>query len=96
MASETDDTKATGAGGGQRGGMPGDGAGRIEETGHSGVYPVSSSGGAGGEAPIRGEASWGQGERGAAGYEDHGTSEAMTIPPGDPSDLPDDPASAQT
>jgi hypothetical protein len=34
-----------------RGGMPGDGAGRRDETGISGVYPVSASQGASGDAP---------------------------------------------
>ncbi len=55
-------------------GMPGGGAGRREEAGGSGVYPAS-----GPEpeenAPYHGMASWGQGERGAAGYEDSGRSE---------------------
>jgi hypothetical protein len=72
----------------QRGGMPGDGAGRVEETGHSGVYPVSASEGASGDAQIKGEESWGQGERGAAGYQDHGTSETMTMPPDAENDTP--------
>ena len=56
-------------------GMPGGGAGRREETGRSGVYPASSAEGAAGDATIRGESEWGQGERGAAGYEDSGSSE---------------------
>ena len=56
-------------------GMPGGGAGRRDETGRSGVYPASSAEGATGDAPIRGESEWGQGERGAAGYEDSGESE---------------------
>ena len=37
--------------------------------------------GASPDAELQGEASWGQGDRGAAGYEDHGDSEAMTTPP---------------
>ncbi len=65
---------------GQKGGMPGDGKGRVDETGHSGVYPVSASAGASGDAPLQGEASWGQGDRGAAGYDDHGSSETIVIP----------------
>ncbi len=65
----------------QRGGMPGDGAGQREDTGRTNVYPVSSMEGASGGATIQGEQSWGQGERGAAGYDDHGTSETMTIAP---------------
>lgn len=55
-------------------GMPGGGAGRRDEVGHTGVYPVSASEGAPGDAPVQPEASWGQGERGAAGYEDSGES----------------------
>jgi putative phosphoribosyl transferase len=54
-------------------GMPGGGAGRKDEVGRSGVYPASGPYPPG-EAEIRGQASWGQGERGAAGYEDHGSS----------------------
>jgi hypothetical protein len=56
-------------------GLPGGGHGRIDETGTSGVYPVSEMEGAGGDAPVRGEMGWGQGERGAAGYYDSGSSE---------------------
>ena len=33
------------------------------------------------DAELQGEASWGQGDRGAAEYEAPGDSEAMTIPP---------------
>ncbi len=50
------------------------GKGRRDEVGRSGVYPMSGPHPKG-PAEIRTEASWGQGERGAAGYEDHGTSE---------------------
>lgn len=55
-------------------GMPGGRQGRVDDVGKSGVYPAS------GPLPphnaeAHGMASWGQGERGAAGYEDHGTSE---------------------
>ena len=56
-------------------GMPGGGAGRRDETGLSGVYPASQAEKASPDAPLRGEAEWGQGERGAAGYEDSGDSE---------------------
>lgn len=52
---------------------PGGGAGRRDEVGHSGVYRMSGPHPPG-NAEIRGQASWGQGERGAAGYEDHGSS----------------------
>ena len=60
-------------------GMPGGGAGRRDEgLGRSGVYPVSGPHPPG-EAPIVAPGSWGQGARGAAGYEDHGESE-LNIP----------------
>lgn len=55
-------------------GQPGGGAGRKDEVGKSGVYPASGPYPEG-NAELRGQASWGQGERGAAGYEDHGGSE---------------------
>lgn len=55
-------------------GLPGGGAGRKDEVKGSGVYPASGPYPAG-NAEFHGQASWGQGERGAAGYEDHGTSE---------------------
>jgi putative phosphoribosyl transferase len=54
-------------------GLPGGGAGRKDETGGSGVYPASGPYPAG-DAEVREQASWGQGVRGAAGYEDHGSS----------------------
>ncbi len=46
-----------------------------DEVGHSGVYPASAMEQAPGDAQAQGEASWGQGERGAEGYNDHGESE---------------------
>jgi CBS domain-containing protein len=58
-------------------GVPGEGAGRKDEVGYSGVYPMSGPHPKG-EAPVVTPASWGQGKRGAAGYEDHGESE-LTI-----------------
>lgn len=54
-------------------GLPGGGAGRKDEVGGSGVYPMSGPHPVG-DAPLVGQAGWGQGERGAAGYEDHGES----------------------
>jgi hypothetical protein len=45
-------------------GLPGGGAGRKDEVGRSGIYPMSGPHPAG-NAEIRGQASWGQGERGA-------------------------------
>lgn len=55
-------------------GMPGDGAGRREDVSGSGVYAASGPMPKG-DAEPHGMASWGQGERGAEGYEDHGGSE---------------------
>ena len=55
-------------------GQPGGGAGRRDEAGGSGVYPASA-GHAPEDAEPRTQAAWGQGERGAAGYEDSGNSE---------------------
>ena len=57
------------------------GTGPRDEVGHTGVYPVSAMDEASPDAPIKGQMEWGQGERGAAGYEDHGESEVITIPP---------------
>lgn len=51
------------------------GTGRMDEVSGSGVYPMSSPEGASQNAPLQGEMSWGQGERGAEGYFDHGDSE---------------------
>jgi hypothetical protein len=55
-------------------GLPGGGAGRRDEVGGSGVYPASL-----GHAPtdsvVRGQAEWGQGELGARGYDEAGSSE---------------------
>ncbi len=60
-------------------GMPGGGRGRTDPVGGSGVFPASGPLPKG-NAPVQGEASWGQGERGAAGFEDSGHSE-LNIPP---------------
>ena len=48
--------------------------GRKDYVGKSGVYPMSGPLPAV-DAPLRGQMEWGQGGRGAAGYEDHGGSE---------------------
>jgi len=55
-------------------GMPGGGQGRVDDVRGSGVYPASGPWPKG-DAPVRGMAEWGQGGRGAAGYDDHGESE---------------------
>jgi hypothetical protein len=60
-------------------GVPGEGAGRREEVGHTGVYPFSASGGASGDAPLIGQQEWGQGDRGAPGYENSGDSELFGL-----------------
>jgi CBS domain-containing protein len=60
-------------------GLPGGGQGRKDKIETTGVYPVSASEGAGKDAMVHAEASWGQGERGAAGYEDSGGSELVYL-----------------
>lgn len=55
-------------------GEPGGGAGRRDVVEPSGVYPASA-GFAPEDSEIRNQAGWGQGDRGAAGYEDSGQSE---------------------
>lgn len=47
----------------------------IDWVGYSGVYPASEAGNAPPDSDAQGMASWGQGERGARGYYDHGDSE---------------------
>lgn len=68
-----------GSGTRQNSGVPGGGRGRKDVVRGSGVYPVSGPLPRG-KAPIRTEAAWGQGSRGAAGYEDSGSSE-LNLPP---------------
>ena len=58
------------------GGMPGQGVGRREEPGKTGVYPMSGPSPAS-DAPIRNQESWGQGGAGESGYRDSGTSEII-------------------
>jgi len=60
-------------------GRPGGGAGRTDEVGKSGVYPVSRMEDASPDAKVHGEPSFGQGERGAEGYKDSGTSEIFFL-----------------
>jgi hypothetical protein len=61
-------------------GHPGGCAGRIDEVGLSGVQPVSMPHTPRPDAVIRGMAEWGQGEPGAAGYQNHGDSELLVMP----------------
>ncbi len=58
-------------------GNPGGGAGRRDEVGPTGVYPMSAGIPKGKHLEIRTPAAWGQGERGAAGYDDSGGSELI-------------------
>ena len=58
-------------------GMPGGGQGRKDRIEPTGVYPVSEMEGASPDAKVHGEQSFGQGDRGAAGYEDAGSSEIV-------------------
>ncbi len=62
-------------------GMPGGGAGRREEPGRTGVYPLSASQGADEDAPVVSEGAFGQGDRGTAGAQDSGDSESLILPP---------------
>jgi hypothetical protein len=57
-----------------RGGMPGDGAGRRDEPGVSGVHPASA-GWPEDAMPMRSTADWGHGDRAPEGDEDAGTRE---------------------
>ncbi|HEX6798993.1 MAG TPA: hypothetical protein VF116_14880 [Ktedonobacterales bacterium] len=55
-------------------GLPGGGVGRKEGPFNTPVYPVSADSGASGDAQVENENAWGQGQRGAAGYQDSGGS----------------------
>jgi len=58
-------------------GQPGGGAGRRDEVGPTGVYPMSGGLPPGKHPEIRTPAAWGQGDRGAEGYDDAGGSELV-------------------
>ncbi len=58
-------------------GLPGGGQGRVDEVGPTGIYPMSAGLPEGRHPEIRTPASWGQGERGAEGYNDAGGSELV-------------------
>jgi hypothetical protein len=58
-------------------GQPGGGAGRRDEVGPTGVYPMSGGIPEGKHLEVRTPAAWGQGDRGAEGYEDSGGSELV-------------------
>ena len=70
-------------------GMPGEGAGQREDPGQTGVHPASAGWPEGDMKLVR-EGEWGQGDRGLAGYEDHGDSELSPIGLGQPEDQPAD------
>lgn len=59
-------------------GLPGGGQGRTDEPGRTGIWPGSGPWPAE-EVPIQQPGSFGQGERGAAGYEDSGSSSLEAI-----------------
>jgi hypothetical protein len=61
-------------------GLPGGGKGRRDKLDSTGVYPMSAGIPEGKHLEIRTPAEWGQGDRGAAGYDDAGESE-LSIPP---------------
>lgn len=83
----TDDQRRTGSETDDEAGMPGDGAGRREEAGGSGVYPASGPLPEG-DVPVRGQQGWGQGSSGPAGYDDSGSSEPSPPDRGGNSDVP--------
>jgi hypothetical protein len=58
-------------------GEPGGGKGRRDEVGPTGVYPMSGGIPPNKHLEIRNPAAWGQGERGAEGYNDSGGSELV-------------------
>ncbi len=58
-------------------GEPGGGAGRRDEVGPTGVYPMSGGIPKDKHLEIRTPAAWGQGDRGAEGYNDAGGSELV-------------------
>ena len=71
-ASESDHERAR-----RESGQPGGGAGRRDEVGPTGVYPMSAGIPPGKHPEIRTPAEWGQGDRGAEGYNDSGGSELI-------------------
>lgn len=58
-------------------GQPGGGTGRVDVTGESKVHPVSSGVDPNRHDQVVTPAAWGQGDRGAAGYNDAGGSELV-------------------
>lgn len=68
-------------------GNPGGGQGRKDEAPHTGIYPMSAGEMPPGEAVVMTEAELGQGKRGAAGYQDSGSSE-ISYEPGELNNQP--------
>ena len=63
-------------------------AGQPDDVAGSPVYPASGPQHPAGDAPARDMAAFGQGERGIAGYADHGESEPAWLPPSGESESP--------
>jgi len=63
--------------GSRQSGAPGGGQGRRDDVSGSRVYPASARDGIPPDAVAQGMASWGQGDRGAQGYDDSGGSELV-------------------
>ncbi|HEU5432994.1 MAG TPA: hypothetical protein VFU81_15100 [Thermomicrobiales bacterium] len=83
MATKRDDRSSQPNEAAPRTGEPGDGAGRKydPESQNAGVWPVSGPPIPDPNAQPQPMASFGQGERGAAGFQDHGDSALIGIPP---------------
>jgi hypothetical protein len=77
MANDKRKRSSDDAGEERESGRPGGGAGRRDEVGQSGVYPMSGGLPKGKHPEIRTPAAWGQGDRGAEGYNDSGGSELV-------------------
>lgn len=58
-------------------GQPGGGAGRRDDVGRTGVYPISGEERPGGDAKMRPLGEWAGGDRGIAGYQDSGGSDLV-------------------
>lgn len=58
-------------------GVPGGGQGRRDETGTTNVYPASGPAQPPGDAKLQPMGTWGQADRGPAGYQDSGGSEII-------------------
>ena len=77
MADHSKDRKREDDAAERESGSPGGGKGRRDEVGPTGVYPMSGGIPPNKHLEIRTPAAWGQGERGAEGYNDSGGSELV-------------------